>query len=238
MALLDMAINLISHMIWSLLALGGGLLLLVYLVQDKLVYVPDIEMSRTQFLNPADYGIEDWEELFLPTPDGEKIQVWFFRAPRNPESAATMLYFHGNAGNISHRLEHIRALVFRCNLNVMIVSYRGYGKSSGFPSESGLKIDAQVSLDYLLNQRTGIDRKKIVVFGSSLGGAVAIDLAHSNQDKLFALALENTFTCIPDLVDSVLPALKYFKFLFTNPWPSLPKIKKVKPVTVLFLMCQ
>jgi abhydrolase domain-containing protein 13 len=100
MALIDMALNLLSHMIWSLLALGGGLLLLVYLVQDKMVYVPDIEMSRTQFLNPADYGLEDWEELFLPTPDGEQIQVWFFRAPRNPESAATMLYFHGNAGSI------------------------------------------------------------------------------------------------------------------------------------------
>jgi abhydrolase domain-containing protein 13 len=120
----------------------------------------------------------------------------------------------------------------------MIVSYRGYGKSTGFPSESGLKIDAQVSLDYLLKQRTGIDRKKIVVFGSSLGGAVAIDLAHSNQEKLHALALENTFTCIPDLVDSVLPALKYFKFLVTNPWHSLTKIKTVSKVPVLFLSGQ
>lgn len=97
-------------------------------------------------------------------------------------------------------MDHIRSLVFKCNYNVLIVSYRGYGKSSGSPTESGLKIDAQAALDYLVNERADIDNKKILVFGSSLGGAVAIDLAFSNQSKIWALVVENTFTCIPDLV--------------------------------------
>jgi len=111
-----------------------------------------------------------------------------------------MLYFHGNAGStyapllrerltkpcadISHRLQHIADLIVRVRCNVVIVSYRGYGRSTGSPNEHGIKIDAQAVLDYLTTERTDIDPNKIFLFGSSLGGAVAIDLAHANQERI------------------------------------------------------
>lgn len=207
---------------------------LVYVFQDKILYVSSAPAdARTTFIRPERFNIRDHEDLYIPTPDGEMLNCWFFRVDENYRQAPTMLYFHGNAGNISHRLPNIADLLRLVKVNILIVEYRGYGRSTGIPSESGLQIDSQTALEYLLN-RPDINHRKIFVFGRSLGGAVAVDLASRNSDRLAALVVENSFTSVPDMVDVVLPALRYFKFLSRNQWSSEEKIKSIKMPT-LFL---
>lgn len=120
-------------------------------------------------------------------------------------------------------------------MNVFIVEYRGYGKSTGSPDEIGLQNDAQASLDYLI-KRKDIDKNKIVCFGRSLGGAVAIDLTIRNQSLISGLMIENTFTTIPSMITKLMPFLFYFKYLSKNQWNSIDKIKHIsKDKPVLFL---
>eukprot|EP01125_Pyxidicula_operculata_P005506 TRINITY_DN1951_c0_g1_i2.p1 TRINITY_DN1951_c0_g1~~TRINITY_DN1951_c0_g1_i2.p1 ORF type:complete len:184 (-),score=28.81 TRINITY_DN1951_c0_g1_i2:55-606(-) len=125
-------------------------------------------------------------------------------------------------------------MVFKYNCNVYIVEYRGYGKSTGQPSEHGLKIDSETALNYLLN-RQDISRSKIIIFGRSLGGAVAISLASKNQDKIKALIVENTFISIGGMADVMFPVLGYFKFLINNKWDSINTIKNITQIPVLFI---
>jgi len=116
----------------------------------------------------------------------------------------------------------------------MILSYRGYGKSEGSPNEKGLKLDAEAALNYLYEQRPEIDPKRIIVFGRSLGGGVAIDLCSKHQSKIQALIVENTFTSIPDMIGVVFPLLKHVKFLASNVWESKQAIAQISvPICLL-----
>lgn len=135
--------------------------------------------------------------------------------------------------DISHRLPNIADLLSKVKVNVLIVEYRGYGKSTGAPSESGIQIDAQTMLNYLL-ERNDINHRKLFVFGRSLGGAVAIDLAARNPESVKALVVENSFTSVPDMIDVVMPMLRYFKFLSRNQWSSEEKVQTLAMPT-LFL---
>lgn len=176
-----------------------------------------------------------WEDVWLRTADNVDIHCWYIRQadPHAQFSAPTILYFHGNAGNISHRLQNVRDL-YRMGYNVFLVSYRGYGLSSGVPSEPGLQRDAEAALEYLSRQRRDIDAKKIFVFGRSLGGAVGIHLARKYQEKIAGLIIENTFTCIPDMIGNVLPFLRFFKWLSRNRWNSLQAVAHItKPILFL-----
>lgn len=102
------------------------------------------------------------------------MHAWFVKANgTNPKLCRTLIYFHGNAGNVGSRLPNIELLVKELNTNVLILAYRGYGDSEGTPSEDGFKLDAEATLEYALN-RNDIDNDRIFVMGSSLGGAVAI----------------------------------------------------------------
>jgi len=160
--------------------------LFLYLFQSRLIYFPRKEMGIT----PNDAGMP-FEDLFIRTSDGIMLNAWFVPA-ENPQ--ATLLYFHGNAGNISNRIETIRQ--FReLEFSTLIVDYRGYGRSGGEPDEEGTYSDAQAAWDYLVNVR-GVPPDSIVVLGRSLGGAVAAHLA--TQVKPRAVILESTFTSIPD----------------------------------------
>lgn len=109
--------------------------------------------------------------------------------------------FHGNAGNIGHRIPIAQVLEVSLACNVLMLEYRGYGNSTGTPDEKGLAIDAQAGLDYI-RERVETAHTKIIVYGQSLGGAVATQLVVNNQDKedIAALVLENTFTCIKDMI--------------------------------------
>lgn len=113
----------------------------------------------------------------------------------------TILMFHGNAGNIGHRIPIAKVLEENSGCNVFMAEYRGYGLSSGDPNEKGLMIDAQAALDYIRQDKEMRDTK-VIVYGQSLGGAVAIQLVARNQDAgdVIGLILENTFTSIKKLI--------------------------------------
>ena len=109
--------------------------------------------------------------------------------------------FHGNAGNIGHRVPIAKVLEENIGCNVLMLEYRGYGLSTGDPNEEGINIDAQTALDYIRQQKE-TQSGKIIVFGQSLGGAVAIQLVAKNQEAgdIVGLVLENTFTSIRDMI--------------------------------------
>ena len=160
--------------------------------------------SRTEggVPRPNHFGIADYEELRIPTPDGEMLSAFFIRAPnKRVAKNCTILMFHGNAGNIGHRVPISKVLQEHIGCNVLMLEYRGYGLSTGIPNEEGLMIDAQTGLDYI-RQLTETRGGKIIVYGQSLGGAVSIQLVAKNQEAgdVVGLILENTFTSIRKLI--------------------------------------
>ena len=140
----------------------------------------------------------------IPTPDGEKLSAFYIRAPKTTRRKnVTVLMFHGNAGNIGHRIPIARMLVHNIGCSVFMLEYRGYGLSTGSPDEHGIMIDAQTGYDYL-RKRAETRDNEIVVFGQSLGGAVSVQLVAKNQNdrKLVGLVLENTFLSMRKLIPS------------------------------------
>ncbi|EGC34458.1 hypothetical protein DICPUDRAFT_94792 [Dictyostelium purpureum] len=222
----------VSTAYWGTILATAGIALIVSLIyssQEKLLYFPD---TKTM-INPQSYFDPDkFEEIYLTTSDGIKVQTWFFRQ-ENSKNVPTLLFCHSNAGNLSHRLDNIKNLFDNVNINVFILSYRGYGFSEGTPSEPGLKKDIDACMEYLLSDPL-IDPNQIICFGRSLGGAVAIDTAKRYPNDIKALILENTFTSVPDMVDEVLPMLKLFKPFCRNRWESNNAIKDVR-CDILFL---
>jgi len=172
-----------------------GIVAVMYFLQSSMVYFP----SRTLQLNPGDIGLE-FEEVFLTTEDESRIHAWFI--PSDP-SRGTLLFCHGNGGNISHRLESIKQF-HDLGLSVFIFDYHGYGKSEGKPGEEETYQDAEAAWNYLTEKRR-INRDSIIIFGRSLGGAVASHLALSHRPK--AVILESTFLSVPDIAAHFYPFL-------------------------------
>jgi len=182
--------------------------------EKRNIYFPekDIEIDPSYLSLP-------FEEVFFKTSDGLKINAWFIPAD---EAKITFLFAHGNAGNISHRLEKI-ALFHRLGVNVFIFDYRGYGKSEGEPDEQGLYLDAKAAYDYLILEK-GVNPRDIFLYGESLGGAVVIDLA--NKQEVGGVITEGTFTCVREMVKVIYPFLP--SILFKSKFDSLSKIKNIK----------
>jgi fermentation-respiration switch protein FrsA (DUF1100 family) len=159
--------------------------------------------SRTNVPRPAEFGIPEFEELFIPTPDGESLSAFFLRANKQTARNVTVLMFHGNAGNIGYRLPIAKILVNDMRCNVLMLQYRGYGLSSGNPTEKGIMIDAQTALDYI-RERHELRGTKVVLYGQSLGGAVSIALAARNvkRGSIAGVILENTFTSMRKMIPS------------------------------------
>lgn len=170
---------------------------------SELIYPRNIPSgARTEVPRPARFGLVDSEELSLATPDGETLSAFLIK-PENKSHARniTVMMFHGNAGNIGHRLPIARVLANDLSCNVLMLQYRGYGLSTGNPNEEGITIDAQTGLDYI-RQREDLKNTRIVLYGQSLGGAVSIKLAANNQDKtdIAGMVLENTFLSIQKMI--------------------------------------
>jgi len=180
------------------LAAGYGLVLAaVYLLQGRMVYLPNTP-GRTLARTPADVRME-YEDVFVETVDGVTLHGWFVPGT----TRRVLLFFHGNAGNISHRLESIRQ--FRnLELSVFIIDYRGYGQSEGRATEAGIYRDAEAAWRYLTETR-GVSPEDIVIFGRSLGASVAARLA--GQQKPLALIVESSFTSVPDVAQELYPWL-------------------------------
>ncbi len=171
-----------------------GLLLLnvlMYFRQPHMIFFPLSELDQT----PADWDLE-YEDVTLGTADGVQLHGWYI-PERNSE--LVLLFFHGNAGNISHRRDSIE-LFHHLGLNVFIIDYRGYGKSEGRPSEQGLYRDASAAWHYL-TEKKGFDPDHVVIFGRSLGGAAAAKLASSVQAR--GLILESTMSSARDFARAV-----------------------------------
>ncbi|KZS89108.1 alpha/beta-hydrolase [Sistotremastrum niveocremeum HHB9708] len=150
-------------------------------------------------------------------------------------SRPTIVMFHGNGGNYGQRIPLAKIFYGHMRCNVAMLCYRGYGDSEGVPSEKGLKTDAQTILDYLLNHPV-ISRTKIILYGQSIGGAVAIDLASRNPDKIHAMIVENTFTSLPRLVPNALPFLGPFSWLCHQKWPSDERLPLIPPQIPIMML--
>jgi predicted alpha/beta-fold hydrolase len=218
--------------------LAAVLTSLLYFKQKALIYPSNIPAnSRSDVPKPSDFGISNFEELYIPTDDGEKLSAFYIRGPRgHKNSNITILMFHGNAGNIGHRLPIARMIINYIGCNVFMLEYRGYGSSTGQPDESGLNIDAQTGLNYL-RQRAETRDHKLMVYGQSLGGAVAIKLVSKNQEAgdIAGLILENTFLSIRKLIPSVVPPAKYLTLLCHQVWPSESVLPNITKVPTLFI---
>lgn len=166
-----------------------------------------------------------FDEAYFPTADGLSLHGWYIPGSQ----ALTWLWLHGNAGNISHRLDSISLVHHQLGVNVFIFDYRGYGKSNGRPSELGTYRDAMAAYDYL-RSRSDVDPDKIIAFGQSLGSAIAIELAR--QRRLRALILESPFTSVPALFQRLFPLLP--SSLTRIKYDSLSKIGHIKvPLLVI-----
>jgi hypothetical protein len=162
-------------------------------------------------------------DVWLETRDGVRLHAWFVAS----EGARWVtLYLHGNAGNITHRLTHIQEIV-AAGSSILIPDYRGYGKSSGRPSEQGLYLDSQAAFAHLVGM--GYHAKQIIVQGESLGTAVAIDLA--SRQPCAGVILEAPFTSASDVAGTVLPILGP---LLVRSYNSVPKICRI-PAPKLFI---
>lgn len=174
----------------------GALCLYLFLMQAKLLYYPNIP-SRRLTASPADIGLE-YESVSLSTIDGVGIHGWFIPVA---QERGTLLFFHGNAGNIAHRLDSIK-IFHDLGLSVLIIDYRGYGQSQGRISEQGTYLDAEAAWNYLTRTRN-IPAARIAVFGRSLGAAMAAYIASGKKPG--ALILESAFTSVPDMAARLYP---------------------------------
>jgi len=176
-----------------------GLGLVLYLLQGRMVFLPHLP-GRALDATPAAIGLE-YADARIDTADGERLHGWLVPAA---DARGTLLFFHGNAGNISHRLDSLR-MFNRLGLDVLMVDYRGYGQSSGEPSEAGTYRDARAAWDWLLAR--GVAPERIVVFGRSLGGAVGARLASRPGVRPAGVIVESSFTSGADMARRLYPWL-------------------------------
>ncbi|RLJ16615.1 alpha/beta hydrolase [bacterium endosymbiont of Escarpia laminata] len=179
-------------------AVYGALLLILYFSQSRLLYYPNLP-TRAIMATPDQVGL-GFETIALTTDDGITLHGWFLPVEK---PRATLLFFHGNAGNISHRLDSLE-IFHRLGLAVLIFDYRGFGRSEGRPTEAGNYRDAEAAWRLLTGQKK-IPPEDILLFGRSLGAAVAARLASSHPVR--ALILESAFTSVPDMAADLYPLL-------------------------------
>jgi len=174
-----------------------GFALVLYFFQARLVFYP--ETGREIIATPSQAGLP-YEDIRLTAGDGPGLHGWFIPAQ---QPRGTVLFLHGNAGNISHRIDSLQ-MFHRLGYSTLIFDYRGYGNSAGTPSEASTYLDAEAAWRYLTEQRR-IPSCRIVLFGESLGGAVASWLAA--RQKPAALVIASGFTSVPDLAQHFYPYL-------------------------------
>jgi fermentation-respiration switch protein FrsA (DUF1100 family) len=172
--------------------------LMLYLFQDRMVYLSNLP-DRALDASPSDIGL-DYENVSLTTSDNERLHGWYIPAV---DSRGVLLFFHGNAGNISHRLDSIK-IFHELDLDILIIDYRGYGQSTGKATEQGTYLDALAAWDYLINSRR-IPADQIIVFGRSLGGAVGAWLGVQHTPA--AVIIESSFSSGVDMAHRLYPFL-------------------------------
>ena len=199
-----------------------GLLVKYTNVINQLIYFPE----STIYQDPGDLGLE-FEDVYLTTSDGVRIHGWFVPGAGGP----TLLWFHGNGGNISHRVDNIAGLNRRLGVGILIIDYRGYGLSEGSPDEQGTYLDAEAAVAHALS-RPDVDPERVVLFGRSLGCAVAAEMALRHE--VYAVVLESPFTSISGMARRAYPFLPGLGLLVGNMYDTLDKAARIDaPVMVL-----
>ncbi|KAF8126871.1 Alpha/Beta hydrolase protein [Mycena galopus ATCC 62051] len=227
--------------------------------QKVLVYPSAFEKHPREITLPSHLGLE-YSDLSLTTSDGVVLHCYMlhqekqssaqirrmagndfrdvdpdFNSPAAYDSPAiaTIIAFHGNGMNLGDLSYAAKRFVMR-RCNVLIVSYRGYGNSEGMPSERGLRLDAQAALDHVKSDAE-LSTTATILFGTSLGGAVAIDLASRNPSTVTALIVENTFTSLPAVVRDW-PVVGLFSFLCFQKWNSASKVPRIPTTTPILML--
>ena len=191
-------------------------------LESRLIYFPD----RTVRATPADVGLP-YEDLYLETKDGVRLNAWF--VPK-PGARATMLWFHGNAGNMGDRVAQIKIYHQRWSVSQMLIDYRGYGKSGGEVSEEGTYEDGRAAMAYVTEDK-GISPQALVLFGRSIGAAIAVQMA--TEFKAAGLILETPFTSIRDMARRHYPLIGR-AYPLSIRYASIDKIAQVTmPLLVL-----
>lgn len=190
--------DIVYYIAFGLLALN----VLMYFMQPGMIFFPMSELEQT----PADWRME-YQDVYFTTEDNIKLHGWYLP---HPEAKQVLLFFHGNAGNISHRRTSLE-IFHRLGLNVLIIDYRGYGQSEGRQSEQGLYKDGAAAWRYL-TQEKGFAPGNIIIFGRSLGGAVAAHLAAEVNAR--GLILESTLSSARDYANRVLWLLSKLSVIY------------------------
>ncbi len=183
---------------------GGVLaLLLLYAVflvacEDRIIYHP--HKYPEGIWNPSSFGVQV-EDVFFQAKDGIRLHGWYIPSAN---AKATLLWFHGNAGNLTHRLDNIQRLQ-PLNLNIFIFVFRGFGNSEGIPSVAGIYLDSQAAYDFLIQEKNVVPAESLFLFGRSLGGICAVQVASNNEAA--GLILESVFTSARDMAGKVFPVL-------------------------------
>ena len=192
----------------------------LYISQRNLIYVPEKEIE-----SPENYGLHHVHQITLTTEDNLRITAWYAKAEDNNP---TIIYLHGNAGNLGDRAEKITHFT-NTGMGLLAVSYRGYGRSEGSPSEQGLYKDARAAIKYLIQQ--GIKISDIILYGESLGSGVAVQMATEYQVK--AIVLEAPYTSISNRASELYPYIPV-KLLLKDTFNSIDKIDNTQAATLIF----
>ena len=196
------------------------------LILDRMmIYFPERGLAATPDSRDLAY-----EDVDLTAADGTRIHGWHIPG----RSEITLLWFHGNAGNISHRLDNILMLHQRLGVSVLIIDYRGYGLSEGKPSEKGIYMDAEAAFDYLASDLGLNAERDVILLGRSLGAGVAVEMA--TRHRVRGVILESGFTSIREMAESSgspLP-IPLVLTLFEARYDSISKMRRVEsPVMIL-----
>jgi uncharacterized protein len=189
-----------------------GIVLVMVFFENTLVF-PATTAAQVWVPPPS----RDIEDVTLTSADGTTIHGWYLPGPGSSDA---LLYLHGNGGNLSYRGDILLKLRETLNASVLIIDYPGYGKSGGAPTEQGCYVAADAAYDWLLKDK-GVDPRRLILFGKSLGGGVATHLASTRTHR--ALVLIKTYTSLPDVGAHLYPWLPS-RWLMRNRFDSLSRI--------------
>ncbi len=202
---------------------------------DRVFYYPDMKDRGS----PADESLV-FEDTFFKTADGLKLHGWFLPVQRDTQPLGTVLHVHGNAGNITGHYQGVSWLP-AAGYNVFTFDYRGFGRSQGRVTRHGTLTDAQAALDYILG-RPDVDPNRVVVFGQSIGGAVAIVLTAERRDEIQALVVDGAFSGYRGVArhhvnrNPLLFALAWwYPFLVDEDLNPIDYVDRVSPVPLLLM---
>lgn len=196
---------------------------ILMLFEDKFIFFPSRYPEGLYHSVPRGLHIQDH---WFTTEDGVRLNGWFMP---NDSGLGTLVVSHGNAGNISHRIDRLIRFK-RAGFSVFLYDYRGYGRSDGSPTEEGIYRDGLAAFDYA-SKLPDVDPARMIIFGTSLGSAVAVEVA--TQRSATALVLETPFTSAKDMAGALYPFLPA-KYLVRSRFDSEQKIRSIRtPVLII-----